>query len=235
MRSHDKKLLIIAHPDDEIIFFAQILLPNPQDFHIVLVTDGNGDGQGIKRLEDFKKVMQAIKVSSFESWSFPDVFDQKISQIQFNEKLRETCHVIGAPSHVYTHGPLGEYGHPHHIQVCELVHRFSWESEVKIYHPDELGLIPQESIIMDELSWELAVAIMTNEYASEYVRFFNLLPIKRARAYIQDQGFVLNVIEYSREESQKESQEELSSNRLGPYRPYSEILKLMASKVSRPF
>nr|HPI41640.1 PIG-L family deacetylase [Pseudobdellovibrionaceae bacterium] len=56
-------LLVIAHPDDEALFFSGLVLYHKKDhWTIVCVTDANADENGTKRKKDFKKSCKLLGV-----------------------------------------------------------------------------------------------------------------------------------------------------------------------------
>jgi hypothetical protein len=228
MRNQQNKLVIVAHPDDEIIFFAQVLMTESARVHVVLVTDGNGDGQTIKRMNDFKSALTRCGVKSYEIWDFEDNYDKELNREKFNEYLKATFSQKPNIEEIYTHGPLGEYGHPHHIQICSLVHSFEGISEYSIFHPDTLGIQSSKRIEFSQEQWKASIEIMTTIYLSEYQKFHNLIPIMKQRTYLKDTGYVTKVIGHTNGEEHEEKE-------LGPYGPYMNILSMMTKKQERPF
>lgn len=106
------KLMIVAHPDDEILFGgSQLFEPG---WKVVCVTNADNP----VRCLEFNKIMRILNCD-FEIWSYPDrfhtLFDEKIS---FD--LQQT--IIGRSySKIVTHNFDGEYGHPHHIQLHRIL------------------------------------------------------------------------------------------------------------------
>lgn len=168
-------LLVIAHPDDEALFFAGLLLKkNRQSWTIICATDGNADSNGPKRKKDFKKSCQELGAKSFHFLGLPDLFEKRLNvsllQKLLHEKIKDqNLH------RVYTHGILGEYGHPHHQDVSFAVHQFFfnktqvWSLSTNAY--------PEEKITLSLKNFETKSRILTKTYASETSRFLNLLPI----------------------------------------------------------
>src|SRR5262249_20849055 len=112
-------LLVAAHPDDETIFFGGLLqVYRRKPWKVVCVTDGNADGQGAKRKRDLFNACDKMRVATCEMWDFKDRYESRLDIGPLVERLhRETL------SEVFTHGVLGEYGHPHHQDVSLAVHR----------------------------------------------------------------------------------------------------------------
>lgn len=129
------KVLIVAHPDDEIIWFS------PKDFDLIVIAflarhdkpyaeycrklaieahplkdriilldiDESGFWKDRKRLLEFKKSEQALYTSL--------------------KKLKKQFVI----TEIYTHNAMGEYGHDDHILVNKVVSRVF--HEVSIYSP----------------------------------------------------------------------------------------------------
>ncbi len=106
------KLMIVAHPDDEVLFGGGLLLGG--DWFVICMTNGSNK---IRRAE-FENVMDVTK-SAFLMLDHPDIKEQ------FNKKhlTNDIRTILNSSdwSMVVTHGPNGEYGHQHHIQIHEAV------------------------------------------------------------------------------------------------------------------
>ena len=119
MSKQKYSLLVVAHPDDEAIFFAGLLMNQRSlPWKVICITDGNADQAGASRAEQFKKSCSLLKVK-FEQWDFADKFEVRLDTQELVKRLSQ----IEKPAVVYTHGILGEYGHPHHQDVSLAVHR----------------------------------------------------------------------------------------------------------------
>lgn len=172
MKPGQHNLLVTAHPDDETIFFAGLLLTNRErPWTLVCVTDGNADGQGADRANQLLKASKKLGVKTLQQWDLPDKFECRLDQKTLEEKLSN----LPLPNQVFTHGILGEYGHPHHQDVSFAVHRtFSekvptWSIAYNIRAEKNIELSPQ---FFNQKS-----QIMVNIYQNETFRFLNVLPI----------------------------------------------------------
>jgi LmbE family N-acetylglucosaminyl deacetylase len=114
------RLLVVAHPDDETIFFGGIVLKERKlPWHLICVTDGNADGRGAERHQELLAAAKRLGIQKVEQWDFPDHFESRLDLQQLVEKLES----LPSPKEIYTHGPLGEYVHAHHQDVCLATHR----------------------------------------------------------------------------------------------------------------
>jgi hypothetical protein len=102
-----KNLMVICHPDDEIIFGGGSLLHNPSQWKVVCMTHG-GDSRG----KDFLKVAKTV---GFEAKIF-DYADSKLPPILDKDFIEDVKEIIREekPEMLLTHNKNGEYGHPVH-------------------------------------------------------------------------------------------------------------------------
>jgi LmbE family N-acetylglucosaminyl deacetylase len=108
------KLMITAHSDDEVIFAGEKLLKEKGQWEIMCMVTPDHQSK-------FRIPMLLEKVSSYlqvkvELMDFEDTgFNSPISGnifIPIKDKIKSQDW-----TEILTHGPKGEYGHPHHIQV----------------------------------------------------------------------------------------------------------------------
>jgi LmbE family N-acetylglucosaminyl deacetylase len=121
-----KHMLIVAHPDDEILFSYISLTLCPADWYVVCLTNYDNP----VRAEEFRTVQRHLG-TSWNIYDFPDQWDD-----DFSSRRKEIRDILTweiqktNPDTVTTHNESGEYGHSqhkalHHI-VKELVHENLW-------------------------------------------------------------------------------------------------------------
>lgn len=168
-------LVCVAHPDDETIFFGGLLQKkrNKLPWHVVCMTS-DGDPE---RKKQFAKACALLGVEKTHWWAFPDRYEQRLPIRDVVEKLLE----LPTPAEIFTHGAVGEYGHPHHQDVSYAVHS-AFQDHGKLFSvayntfPDfEIKLTPKE--------FELKARILTKIYGSETSRFLNVLPSTYAEGF----------------------------------------------------
>lgn len=138
----DDSLLIVAHPDDEVLWFGSLLAEI--DRVIIVFQDYNGrPGLGERRAKaiadlPFEVTCLAVpEAGSYElaDWSRPEVSPYGlvlekaaskagVSRIyESNFYLIRAClkKQLRANMNVFTHNPWGEYGHEDHVQVYRVV------------------------------------------------------------------------------------------------------------------
>lgn len=172
-------LLVVAHPDDESIFFSGLLMNQRSlPWKVICVTDGNADQAGSARAEQFKKACQLLKVKG-EQWGFKDVFEERLNTDKLIKKLKE----LETPAVVYTHQILGEYGHPHHQDVSFAVHQ-TFAKKIPVWSTS-YNAYPQKNYKFTPTQYKTKNQIITEVYKSETLRFLNFLPLTASEGYIK--------------------------------------------------
>lgn len=118
--------IVVAHPDDEVIFFGALaarLVGEDWAVDVICVTGrfGSSRATGTRRAE-FSRACWALGAKA-RMLCLPDErgpLEEAVLARVLAERVRWDQY-----TRVYTHGPWGEYGHPHHIQVCRATHRCS--------------------------------------------------------------------------------------------------------------
>ena len=180
MQLSDYNLLVVAHPDDEVLFFTAALLQMRQHpWHVIVVTDANADGRGPVRADEFRQVMQSLGVDHYQLWDFPDVFEKRLDIDRLVKRLAE----LDPPDLVFTHSPVGEYMHPHHQDVSYGVHRVFHENHT-IYCP-AYNCFPDKILQLGPDAYRLKCSLLTEVYGDETRRFLNLLPATATESFCQ--------------------------------------------------
>ena len=149
------KLMIVAHPDDEMLWGGAHLLED--DYLVVCITNRDNE---IRKAE-FEAVMDKSG-SIGVIMSYPDVIAHKKSKWTFwrDSILQDLETIINYKDWelIVTHNENGEYGHIHHIMTHELVEvsYHDTNSTAKLYYfgeyykaddiPDDLQQISESSL-----------------------------------------------------------------------------------------
>jgi LmbE family N-acetylglucosaminyl deacetylase len=219
-------LLVVSHPDDESLFFAGLVLQNKKyPWHVVCVTDGNADGQGLLRAKQFEKATRALGAKKITFLGMPDKFESRLDIQLIQKKISD----IVAPEEVYTHGPLGEYGHPHHQDVSFAVHQF-FNKKCKVISVAH-NCVPDKVIRLTENEFAKKSKILSEIYFSETERFIHFVPATAVENFACFTfSEVENIYKYFAEDKP------LERSRLKKYRwfwPYFESVK--KNTKLRPF
>lgn len=108
------KLMIVAHPDDEVIFGGAQLL-NQYGWKVICVTNAS---EPIRSTE-FHSVMKRTSCI-YEMWDYLDRSNIPFPQDQLTASIKQAL-AERTYKMVVTHSKNGEYGHLHHIQIHETV------------------------------------------------------------------------------------------------------------------
>lgn len=109
------KLMIVAHPDDEIIFGGTALIDD-KNWKVICLTNKRDD---VRRME-FEKSMRDLQVPEFEVYDLEDNFTEQFPENDLNNILQYELNLKDWDK-VVTHNNIGEYGHTHHKQVHDVV------------------------------------------------------------------------------------------------------------------
>ena len=187
-----KRLLVVAHPDDESLFFMGALMDRSLGpWHVACVTDGNADGDGLRRRKQFEKACDMLKVEKSHWLGLPDIYEKRLDPATLQAKLSE----LDPPSEVYTHGPIGEYMHPHHQDVCFIVTNF-YHQKIQVYLA-AYNTFPERTFPLTAAQFELRTKILADIYGTETMRFINMLPARHEDGFIKaDQDEVNAIYKY---------------------------------------
>lgn len=154
------KALIVAHPDDEIIWFS------PQSFDLIVIAfTGRHDRPLAQQCRELAIAEHPLKnrivlLNIQESGFWKD--NSRINQLQESrEILSNSLHKLKKQYYfkeIFTHNSTGEYGHDDHILVNELVTSIFTES--KIFCPVDLNSYNEQKttiLIKNDLNFYLKV------------------------------------------------------------------------------
>lgn len=179
MKHPSYRLLVVAHPDDETIFFGGLLQRERKlPWKVICVTDGNFENRGEDRRKEFLAATKLLGVSSTEHWEYPDRFPDRLPVEEISKRLK----ALPSPKEVYTHGPFGEYGHPHHQDVCLATHLAF--PKTKIFSP-AWNCRADKVLNLTDREYKKKTKAYEEIYFQETSRFLNMVPNSAVEAYAQ--------------------------------------------------
>lgn len=116
--SHVDSIMIVAHPDDEILWGGSHLLDG--NYLVVCITAGDN----ATRAKEFLKVMKETNDIGI-MLGYPDkTFFRRNSWHSISDNISEAVTKLLALKKwkaIVTHNPEGEYGHIHHVMTSNIV------------------------------------------------------------------------------------------------------------------
>ena len=116
--SQYQNVMIVAHPDDEILWGGANLIKN--NYFVVCLTNG----YNFKRANDFRKVLKFTSNMGI-ILNYPDLIDSVKDDWKLVQKgiLKDLFTILNYKNwhKIVTHGPDGTTGHYHHKKTCEFV------------------------------------------------------------------------------------------------------------------
>jgi LmbE family N-acetylglucosaminyl deacetylase len=158
------KLMIVAHPDDEIIFGGASLLLE-SGWKVICVTNGDHP----IRAQEFRQAMNAVN-AYYEIWNYNDK-----RYGNFNESLPKQIKrsLQGTPFRkIVTHNRMGEYGHPQHKALSQIMMDLV---EKNLFH------FHRSSFVLSEDLWRRKLAVL-RLYKSQ------MSVIKKLKSYLFFEG-----------------------------------------------
>lgn len=131
-----KRIIIVAHPDDEILFFSSLI----HKVEKIIVCFGPSKDKtvstGREKLQRQYPLpiiqwlnMQESSTFLSANWKTPELTDTGLKVSRNREKYRENFNtlvgkfksILDNYDEIYTHNPWGEYGHEEHVSVFNAV------------------------------------------------------------------------------------------------------------------
>lgn len=171
-RPKTKNLVIVAHPDDEVLFIGgHILQHRALDWEILCVTDANGGGRKAARMKEFEASCAKLNAKSLGSLDYPDIFDKRLDWVRLADEVSAR---LPEYDRVWTHGAIGEYGHIHHQDVSRAIHEAGILSKAEVWsfaYNSKPDLVTE----LDASSFGRKMELLVKTYGEETKRFINLL------------------------------------------------------------
>lgn len=160
------KVLFTAHPDDEILFFSKELINN-SGWLVVCIT--NGDNHS--RSKEFMSCMNEIN-AKYNIWDFEDDWCYKWNLKKINKKIRKILSLKKEWHKVVTHNEEGEYGHPQHIRINNIIKKL-YDGE-NFYTSAPNDFLAKEENKLEEMELGKKIKILKEYYKSQNFVFEDL-------------------------------------------------------------
>jgi LmbE family N-acetylglucosaminyl deacetylase len=150
----DKSVIVVAHPDDEMLWFSSILA-RVSKIIVCMVDSQRHPELGPARKESMSRyplpnlislnMEQADTLGYGADWNNPVLTEYGIAlpkkpdlagryQANYSSLRNRLQQELSACSNVFTHNPWGEYGHEEHVQVYRVVKDLQAEFNFKIWY-----------------------------------------------------------------------------------------------------
>lgn len=228
MSKKNHNLIIVAHPDDETIYFSGLIQSsNEFPWRVICITDGDADGMGDKRKKDFHNACRELGVNEYIRWDFPDIYEKRLPIEELVRDLKDSVE-LSEVNQVYTHGILGEYAHPHHQDVSFAVHQAFMGKEI---YSIAYNCYAEKIINLSQAQYDLKMHLLMKNYSSELIRFAHLVPCTFTEGFTKVSYEEVCAIYQCIAKGK-----ELDESRLNIYKPLSlHIRETLATEKSRLF
>lgn len=109
------KLMIVAHPDDELIFGGKLLLE--KGWHVITITNGDNT----TRSKEFRGLMKELGQSHHMLSHYDTMDDGEIDEPTTSYIRNFIANNKNKLKKIVTHNRRGEYGHAQHVGVHKMV------------------------------------------------------------------------------------------------------------------
>lgn len=166
--------MVVAHPDDELLFGGEMLLDPAFQWHVVVVTGASPRARFLfdqftdTRFREFEACAQALEFEG-RMWDYED--SPMPWRAMSTERLhRQLVRLLKekAWSRIITHNAEGEYGHAQHRAVHRAVRR-AWEETAAAAPALEVFALNTDAPGCSERKQDLCRALYPSQQAAFFV------------------------------------------------------------------
>lgn len=121
------KVVFVAHPDDELIFFGNTLI-NEDGWLVVCMTNGGNR----TRRNEFINVMKRLNID-YKILNYKDGMDVLWNEKKLNKSIYKILNLKEKWDKVVTHNSQGEYGHIQHKQLNRIVRKCYKSGDINVF------------------------------------------------------------------------------------------------------
>lgn len=151
----DNSILVVAHPDDEVLWFSSVIDKVDEILVCYLYFDSKPKwtkGRELALIEYPVKRISSLRMHTAEifydvDWQNPILTKYGLKVANLNKSSRRYRNnyqkLLGFLKekltnykNVFSHNPWGEYGHPEHIQVHNVVNELKKEANFCVWYPN---------------------------------------------------------------------------------------------------
>lgn len=189
-----RNMVLIAHPDDETMFFTPLLQNLTGDTHIICLSNGNYENKGQIRTNEIQKVCNSYNFKLILLDVFEDNKDWSISNIK---AILEFYNLIYNYDVIYTFDSCGVSGHKNHISCHLAVKEMIPYIKAKVYFLESKNLFrkyvydygTKNGVLYSATSYKQGVSMMMT-YKSQltwYRYLFMLFSTYFRHVYLTDE------------------------------------------------
>lgn len=151
------KIMIVAHPDDELIFGGAELIKN-KGYKVICITNQNN----LQRRKEFIALMNDLK-QGYEIFDHTDNMNMKNVKEKYKEYVEKIL-TTNKIEKIVTHNKKGEYGHNFHRAVHNMVNEICVKNKLddKLYYFHTGSKKIEDKLITQKLE------LMKKYYPSQY-------------------------------------------------------------------
>lgn len=121
------KLLVVAHPDDEILWAYNYLKDDPKSWKVICITCARNK----TRVQEFETVMKQLGIKNYEMWDHDNsIFARKFNSLALDDIKKDILQ--NGYQLILTHNGHGEYGNLQHISLHNSLKKLEDEYDLPI-------------------------------------------------------------------------------------------------------
>ena len=188
--NHNKAILVVAHPDDEALWFSSII--DSISKLIICYGDIYGEYEISKRRANavsdlplsgvINLAIPEAGVFTHANWSQPTITEAGIAitddkaSVRYETNFRRLCvslpGLLEGADIVYTHNPWGEYGHPEHVQVHNAIRTLQCRMGYSMAFSNYISTtsVSLGRMVASQYPWDKTQQVMTNRLLAKRLR-----------------------------------------------------------------